>query len=132
MDYVDTPLMTYTGLSLIPLLALGVLHTCFPQWRQYTEKFYRLSYYDPTSNKYGIGTDDFYVVLYWIVLLTGLRAGLMSYVLQPFARWSGVKRRKGQVRFAEQAWLFLYDASFFSLGLVGASVVGLEKTVVNG
>lgn len=70
------------------------------------------------TDRYEIGTDDFYVVLYWIVLLTGLRAGAMSYLFIPFARWAGVKKRKGQVRFAEQAWLFCYDTPFFSLGAV--------------
>ena len=106
------------GLSLTLLFALVITHWWFPNLRYVTRKFLHLAYHDPISDKYGLGTDDFYVVSFWIVLLTGLRAATMTHVLVPLARWGGVKKRKGRVRFAEQAWLFLYAAVFFSLGMV--------------
>ena len=58
------------------------------------------------------------MVLYWIVVFTGLRAGIMDFVLVPFAQRSGVDKKKGQIRFAEQAWLLIYAVAIWSLGMV--------------
>jgi very-long-chain ceramide synthase len=59
-------------------------------------------------------------VVRWIVVFTGLRVAAMDYILAPFAKWAGIRSKKGQVRFAEQGWLFLYDSTFWSLGMVSA------------
>lgn len=107
-----------TALAVGLLLTLAFAHQCFPGLRRHTQKFFALSYYDPQTEEYGLGTDDVYMVVFWILLFTALRAAAISYVLIPFAAWAGIKRRKGQVRFAEQAWVFLYAATFFSLGMV--------------
>ncbi|KAI9749677.1 MAG: sphingosine N-acyltransferase lag1 [Lichina confinis] len=104
-------------LAFVPLLALVILHFSYPELQHRTRKFFRLSYHDPILDKYAVGADDTFIVIHWIFLLTGLRAATMTYLLIPFARWAGVKKRKARVRFAEQAWLFLYDASMFSLGM---------------
>ena len=51
-------------------------------------------------------------------MFTGLRATVMDYVLVPFADLVGVEKRKGKARFAEQAWVLIYDTSFWSVGMV--------------
>ena len=51
-------------------------------------------------------------------MLTGLRAAVMDYVLVPAAQAAGVAKKKDIIRFAEQAWVFIYSTVFFSLGMV--------------
>ncbi len=112
------------GLSFVPIALIGIAHACFPQSRPYTEPLLKLSYYDPATRKYALGPHDFAFVFFWVLLLTGLRAAALSYALMPLARLAGVRTLKARVRFAEQAWLFLYDSAFLSLGLVcGASFI---------
>jgi acyl-CoA-dependent ceramide synthase len=79
-----------------------------------------MSYYNPETQEYGRGWDDMYFVFFWIVLVTGLRAAVMDYVLMPFGKWGGVKTKKGVVRFAEQGWLVVYCSIFWSLGMVSS------------
>ncbi len=67
---------------------------------------------------YTLGQDDIFIVSCWIVVLTGLRAAVMDYALVPIAQAAGIKKQKERVRFAEQAWVFIYSAFFFSLGMV--------------
>lgn len=80
--------------------------------------FFELSYHNASTGQYTQGTDDFYFVAYWIVVFTGLRAGIMTYVLDPIAQVAGIEKPKAKVRFAEQAWLFLYYFIFWTLGMV--------------
>ena len=61
------------------------------------------------------------MVLYSIVLLTGLRAATSDYVLVPLAQGLGITKKKEKVRFAEQAWIIIYDSVFWSLGMVRKS-----------
>ena len=44
---------------------------------------------------------------------------MLDYILEPLAAMAGIEKKKDKVRFAEQAWVFLYDSSFWSLGMVG-------------
>lgn len=67
------------------------------------------------------------LVGFWIIVFTGLRAAVMDYVLIPFAQKGGIGKRKAQIRFAEQAWLFLYYTLFWSLGMV-RSLEACHKT----
>ena len=90
----------------------------FPRARPQTRKFLQLSYYNPESGDYTIGWDDACMVTYWIVMFTALRASIMDYVLTPFAAWGGVQKKKDLVRFAEQAWLFIYYSVFIPFGVV--------------
>lgn len=69
------------------------------------------------------------MVTFWIVTLTGLRAAVMDYVLAPIAQASGIKKQKERVRFAEQAWIFIYGTVIFSLGLV--RLLELRDVVLN-
>lgn len=58
------------------------------------------------------------MVSFWIVVFTGLRAAVMEYMLIPLAKKGGAKGQREQTRFAEQAWLWIYATTFWSLGLV--------------
>jgi acyl-CoA-dependent ceramide synthase len=42
----------------------------------------------------------------------------MEYILDPLARFRGIKSRKGLVRFKEQAWLALYASCSWFTGMV--------------
>ncbi|KZF22973.1 LAG1-domain-containing protein [Xylona heveae TC161] len=105
------------GLSTTLLLALGLVHFAIPSARPHTRKFFDLSHYNPTSGQYNRGWDDVYFVGFWIVLFTGLRAAAMDYVLGPIAHRMGINKDKEIVRFAEQAWIFIYYVIFWSLGM---------------
>ena len=65
-----------------------------------------------------MGWDDMFMVFHWIVVFTGLRVAVMDYVLVPLAEYAGIEKKKERVRFAEQAWIFLYPGAFWSLGMV--------------
>jgi acyl-CoA-dependent ceramide synthase len=77
-----------------------------------------MSYYDEAEDNYTQGFDDFNFVFFWLVIFTGLRVAIMEYVLRPCARAGGIMSKKGTTRFAEQAWMFLYYAASWSLGMV--------------
>src|SRR4051812_9055143 len=100
-------------------MLLALTHMCFPRARRHTRKFFDLSYYNPDSGEYCSGWNDAWMVTYWIVLFTGLRAATVDYALIPLAKNGGVKTGRDQVRFAEQAWLLIYYAVFWTLGMVG-------------
>ncbi|KAK3337785.1 TLC domain-containing protein, partial [Cercophora scortea] len=104
------------GLS-FNLLALLFLAHGMPKARAHTAKYFTLSYYSPTNGKYGLGFDDAHLILFCVVLFTGLRAATMEYVLAPFAKHWGMAKRKDITRFSEQAWLLIYYTVFWSLGL---------------
>jgi hypothetical protein len=89
-----------------------------PQVRPFTNKFFRLSYYNHGTGKYSAGYDDFYFIAFCILLFTGLRAGSMQYILAPLARHWGVSKRKEVTRFSEQGWMLLYYSVFWPLGMV--------------
>ncbi|KXX82367.1 Sphingosine N-acyltransferase lag1 [Madurella mycetomatis] len=99
------------------LLALLFLAHGMPRARDYTAKYFTLSYYNPESGKYGLGLADGYLVMFCIVLLLGLRAAIMEYVLAPFAKAQGISKRKDITRFSEQAWAIVYYTFFWPLGL---------------
>lgn len=85
--------------------------------RPYTTKFLSLSYYDEKTGDYGLGSDDAYLVLFLVAVLTGLRAAAMEYALIPFAKRSGLKGSKA-TRFSEQSWMFIYYTISWSIGMV--------------
>lgn len=57
-----------------------------------------------------------FFVLSWIMIFFGARVSFMDYLAAPFAKWANIKGRKEHVRFAEQAWIFVYDGGMWSLG----------------
>ena len=102
-------------------MLLSLTHMCFPRARRHARKFFELSYYNPDSGAYRAGWNDAWMVFFWIVVFTGLRAAVMEYILTPLAKKGGVKTERDQTRFAEQAWLWIYATSAWSLGLVCCS-----------
>lgn len=99
------------------MLALLFLAHGMPRARDHTAKYFNLSYYNPTTGNYGLGWADGHLVLFCVVLLTGLRAATMEYILAPFAKSQGISKRKDITRFSEQAWMSVYYAFFWPLGL---------------
>lgn len=67
------------------------------------------------------------MVFYWITVFTGLRVAIMDYLLVPMAQRAGIGKRKEKVRFAEQAWIFMYSGTFWSLGMVSSCRQTSEK-----
>ncbi|KAI1179168.1 longevity-assurance protein [Nemania sp. FL0916] len=104
------------GASFSLILSLLFAHTCLPSSRPWTAKFFTLSGYNPSTGKYAIGHDDLYFLGFCVVLFIGIRAGSMKYVLVPFAKSWGLSHKK-RTRFAEQGWMFMYNAVFWSLGM---------------
>ncbi|RDL33014.1 uncharacterized protein BP5553_08453 [Venustampulla echinocandica] len=106
-----------TGLAFNLIALLFLAHSCIPKARPYTSKFFRLPHYNPNTGKYAAGHDDFCFMTFCIVLLTGLRAGFMEYVLAPLARLLGLSKTKEVTRFSEQAWMLMYYSVFWPLGM---------------
>ncbi|RYP69093.1 hypothetical protein DL771_006324 [Monosporascus sp. 5C6A] len=97
-----------TGVSFGLIASLFLAHTCVPNAQSYTSKFLALSCYNGKTGKYAAGHDDFFFVTFLTVLLMGLRAACMEYVLVPLAKRWGISTRKEAVRFSEQGWMLTY------------------------
>jgi acyl-CoA-dependent ceramide synthase len=106
------------GLSINVLMLLVLTHVCFPSLRSSTIQYFTLSYYDAQTGLYNPGWQDLKFVSLCIIVFTALRAAAMDYALVPMARKCGIHKKKATIRFAEQAWLVLYYATFWSLGTV--------------
>jgi hypothetical protein len=117
-DRIRTIIDIIAGLSINLLLLLFLTHLCYPRARHHTRKFFELSYYNESRDRYALGWDDIFLVFHWIVVFTGLRAATMDYILSPLAQWAGLNKKKEKVRFAEQAWVLIYYGVFWSLGMV--------------
>ncbi|RGP80718.1 sphingosine n-acyltransferase lag1 [Fusarium longipes] len=104
-----------SGICLI-LLAPLLLAQCTTITRPFTARFFSLSYLNLKTRNYGVGFDDNYLVLVLIILLTGLRDATMRFILRPLASMWGLSRDKS-TRFQEQAWLFIYYTTCWSVGM---------------
>ncbi|KAI1332586.1 longevity-assurance protein [Xylariaceae sp. FL0255] len=99
---------------------IGSLITAYnflPPLQPYTSKFLTLSGFNAETGKYAIGKEDLCFVAFCILVLTGLRATAMKYVLSPLARRWGIQKQGVVNRFSEQAWMIAYNAVFWSLGM---------------
>ncbi|RKF61884.1 Sphingosine N-acyltransferase-like protein FUM18 [Erysiphe neolycopersici] len=105
------------GLPINLLALLFLTHICFPRARRHSRKFFQLSYYNSDSGLYGAGFNDAWMVFYWIIVFTGLRAAVINYGMMEIAKKGGIKAKRDQTRFAEQAWLSVYYLVFWSLGM---------------
>lgn len=110
--------MGSVGISSNLLALLFLAHRFIPKSRQFTTKFFSLSYRNEDTGKYAAGYDDFYFMTFCIVLLTCLRAGVMDHVLAPLAQRWGVAGKKNATRFAEQGWMLMYYNVFWPIGMV--------------
>jgi very-long-chain ceramide synthase len=99
------------------LSTLFSIHILVPAARHHTQKFFRISYYNPATGNFALGWDDIFFVFYWIIVFFGLRCAVMDYLLTPFAGLLGLKKKKPRVRFAEQAWIILYYSMSWALGM---------------
>ncbi|EPE08032.1 longevity-assurance protein [Ophiostoma piceae UAMH 11346] len=105
-----------TGLAANLFALLFLAHSLFPRLRQHTVKFFTLAYLNEETGKHNIGKDDAYLVLFLVVLFSGLRASTMDYILSPFARSQGLYKKKPITRFSEQAWLVIVYMFFYPFG----------------
>lgn len=109
---------------------LGTLlaaHNLYPTLRPYTAPFFQLSYYQPSEGVYVQGFDDVYFVISSAITFTAVRATAIEWIFRPAARYAGLKR-KASNRFAEQAWMWMYYAFFWTFGMVclAASIALLD------
>ncbi|ORX90893.1 longevity assurance proteins LAG1/LAC1, partial [Basidiobolus meristosporus CBS 931.73] len=81
------------------------------------EKFLRLQYRIPGENTYGKGWDDIYIITFWIIAFTFLRAAVMKYVFLPLATTLRISGASKRTRFLEQAWQFVYFSFSWTLGM---------------
>lgn len=105
------------GLSLNFILLLGMSHALFPSLRATTRACFSLSYPTDVEGQFGQGPRDLYLVASWIIYFTAFRAFMLDYVLLPLAGSCGIGRRKGKVRFAEQAYMLTYYTIYWSWGV---------------
>ncbi|MCJ1400857.1 sphingosine N-acyltransferase lag1 [Xylographa trunciseda] len=97
------------------IIAAASIHALSPSTRPYTELLYRLPYLE-SNGQYLQGADDAFFVLGWLVMLTALRATVITSVYRIVTRYRLVSG-KARVRFAEQSWLLLYYGLSFTLGM---------------
>lgn len=105
------------GLSLNFVLLLGMTYMLFPSLRDNIKACFMLSYATEVPGQYGQGLRDMYLVASFVIYFTGFRAFMLDYVLMPTAAACGIGRRKGRVRFAEQAYMLVYYAVYWFWGL---------------
>ncbi|KAF3075606.1 Sphingosine N-acyltransferase lag1 [Trichoderma lentiforme] len=106
---------TPVAINLLALLFLS--HLLIPKSRVYTRPFFELSHYNPDTGLYANGGNDEYFIAFFVVLFTGLRHAVMSFVLCPLARRGGISKKKDVARFSEQAWNIIHYSVFWPLGL---------------
>ncbi|KAF7115223.1 hypothetical protein CNMCM5793_001650 [Aspergillus hiratsukae] len=104
------------GISLTLLGTLLAAHNLYPTLRPYTAPFFQLSYYQPSDGVYVQGFDDVYFVISSAITFTAVRAIAIEWIFRPAARYAGLKR-KASNRFAEQAWMWMYYAFFWTFGM---------------
>jgi acyl-CoA-dependent ceramide synthase len=119
----------FAGISMTTLAMLLALHNLYPSLRPYTRPFFQLSYYDAASNSYVQGWEDVYFVFSAAVALTGIRAIVIEWMIQPMARSAGLKRKQA-VRVAEQGWNAMYYSFIWGVGMVCLVDIMLFEVVV--
>ncbi|KAL7904713.1 longevity assurance proteins LAG1/LAC1 [Trichoderma velutinum] len=106
---------TPVAFNLLALLFLS--HLMIPRSRVYTRPYFELSHYNPDTELYANGRNDIYFITFFVVLFTGLRHAIMSFILCPLARRCGISKKKDVTRFSEQAWNVIHYSVFWPLGL---------------
>ncbi|EFQ32292.1 TLC domain-containing protein [Colletotrichum graminicola] len=106
-----------TSLAFHTIAPLLLAHVCVPAARPYTSKFFKLSYHNTTTGKYGAGHDDLCFVAFCVVLLIGIRAAMMRHVLGPLGQHWGISKKKDVARFSEQGWMLVYYSALWPLGM---------------
>ncbi|KAK7205988.1 hypothetical protein BZA70DRAFT_149939 [Myxozyma melibiosi] len=107
-------------LLLIPLIAFGLSSDKSDANWLYGMIFasYKLEpEYEGGPPMYGKGRNDFLFVAYYTVVLSFIREFTMQQVLEPLARWNGLKKEAKVKRFMEQTYFILYDGVMGPWGL---------------
>lgn len=105
---------------------LLAVHHLYPSLAPYTTPFFQLSYYQPSQGVYIQGWDDIYFVVSSVFAFTAIRAIAIEWVFRPMAQWSGLKK-KASIRLAEQGWMCLYYAFFWTFGMVSLSYASSRR-----
>ncbi|KAH3666091.1 hypothetical protein OGAPHI_004280 [Ogataea philodendri] len=79
-------------------------------------KFYTLQYRYPDTNKYDMGIEDSYLVVFSVINLLFVRSFLMLYLLKPIAHSFEMYSVKAIQRFKEQNWSIIYFSVSWSFG----------------
>ncbi|KAK9761629.1 Sphingosine N-acyltransferase lag1, variant 2, partial [Basidiobolus ranarum] len=106
IELLELPLTVLTGIILGDLFQLPL-----------AEKFLRLQYRNPGESSYGKGWDDVYIIAFWVILFTFLRAAVMQYIFLPLTRILKIRSASKRTRFLEQAWQFVYFSISWTLGM---------------
>lgn len=106
-----------TGLAFTIIAPFFLAHVLMPAARPPTSKFFKLSYYNSTTGKYGAGHDDLFFVAMCIVFCIGIRAALMQHILAPLGKYCGISKKKDVTRFSEQGWMLAYYIMFWPFGM---------------
>ncbi|ODV59908.1 LAG1-domain-containing protein [Ascoidea rubescens DSM 1968] len=118
-------------ISLSLICSLILINFLIPSLHQYSKNFLHLQYLHPNPASsssssspsslnskyfYGIGINDSYFVIFWIINLTLIRIIIMDIILKPIAYYYfKIHKDKNLQRFSEQGWsLFYYSISFSS------------------
>lgn len=105
------------GLAFNLIALLFLAHHFIPKAEPFTTKFFTLAYYNAETGKYGHGVDDGYLLAFFVLFFTGVRASTMEYGLAPFAKSLGIRKTKPLTRFSEQGWMVVYYTVSWVLGL---------------
>ncbi|KAJ2608682.1 Sphingosine N-acyltransferase lag1 [Coemansia sp. RSA 1365] len=100
------------------LALLALIHGYDRVFAGGTSSFIHLQHRIPgdPEGRYYRGSRDVYFVLHWTLVFTYIRVVLMSRLLEPFARWYGVKSAHKLTRFGEQGWQAIYYTISNSVG----------------
>ncbi|PWY68962.1 TLC domain-containing protein [Aspergillus sclerotioniger CBS 115572] len=116
------------GIFLHLVSVLVLTHLYVPTARPFTSRLLLLSHYNPDTQLYGISTDDFYLVGFYVFFLSGLRVFLMEHVLAPVGRQLGLSNGRDLKRFSEQGWLLSY---FFVSWILGMYIYCTSECFLN-
>lgn len=105
------------GLSVNLILLAGFSYLLFPSLRDQMSAFFGLSY-SVGDGLYSQGPRDLLLMLSFIVMFTAVRAVSLDYLLMPLAGACGIAKQKGRVRFAEQSYMMVYYALYWSWGVL--------------
>ncbi|KAJ2308348.1 Sphingosine N-acyltransferase lag1 [Coemansia sp. RSA 2706] len=101
------------------LVLLAIIHAYDYLVADSNSPFVHLQHKIPgdAQGRYYRGSQDVYYVLYWVVAFTLIRITVMDQLLEPLARWGGVRSSRKVTRFCEQGWLVVYYTTSISAGL---------------
>ncbi|AMD20517.1 HDL227Cp [Eremothecium sinecaudum] len=97
------------------LTLLAICHIRNPKW---CRKFVTLQYeYVTRPNHYDIGSDDAYIVITFVVILSLVRSFVLEFILKPVAYYRfNIRSTKALQKYGEQAWAMIYYTASWTFG----------------